>query len=85
MKKTKKNIIKNNSNLSNIDQRYCRCLIKVLSKKINSPYAICTNSVYNLQNKKRNKVVNCVSNYNFTHFSKNQLSNYANKNKYYKK
>ena len=74
--KSKKNLIKKKSNLLKIEERYCRCLIKVRSKKIKSPYAICTNSVYNLQNKKRNKIIDCSSNYNYTNFSKNQLINY---------
>ena len=35
--------------LTNREQRYCRCLTKVRNKGIKYPYAICTNSIYNLQ------------------------------------
>lgn len=71
-------IIKTNSKLSFIEKRYCRCLVKVKSRKIKNPYGICTSSVYNKQNKKRTKRVNCSKNYNFKNFTKSQL-------KYYKK
>lgn len=73
-----KKIIKTNSKLSSIEKRYCRCLVKVKSSKIKNPYGICTSSVYNKQNKKRTKRVNCSKNYNFKNFTKSQL-------KYYKK
>ena len=41
--------------LTKKEKKYCRCLIHVRSKKIKNPYGICTNSVYNLQKKKRKK------------------------------
>ena len=75
----KKNI--KNIKLLPIEKRYCRCLMKVRSKKIKNPYAICTNSVYNLQGKKRTKVVNCSKNYNFNKFTIKQLRSYAKSKK----
>ena len=59
------------------EQRYCRCLVKVRATGIRNPYAICTNSVYNLQKKKRKKTVLCSLNYNFEKFTKPQLLNYV--------
>jgi hypothetical protein len=48
----------------------------VRSKKIKSPYGICTNSVFNLQGKKRSKI-NCGKNYNFNNFTVDELRLYA--------
>lgn len=67
------------SKLTNREQRYCRCLIKVRSKGIRNPYAICTNSVYNLQKKKRKTIVKCTDNYNFTKMTLKQLQSYSRK------
>jgi hypothetical protein len=61
-KKNNKNK-KKKTKLSSIEKRYCRCLIKVRSRKIQNPYGICTSSVYNKQNKKRTKIVKCGKNY----------------------
>ena len=72
------NIIKVYSKLSSKEKKYCRCLVKVKSNKIKNPYGICTSSIYNKQNKKRKKRINCSKNYNFKNFNKTQL-------KYYKK
>ena len=38
-----------------------------------SPYGICTNSVYNLQGKTRNKVVECSKYYDFSKYSVTML------------
>ena len=62
--------------LSPRERRYCRCLVHVRTKKI-KPYGICTNSVYNLQKKKRTKRVYCSKNYNFDSFTVKELRHYA--------
>ena len=54
--------------LSFVEKKYCSCLMKVRNTKFN-PYGICTNSVYNLQGLKRNKVVECGKYYNFTKYT----------------
>ena len=79
--KSKKNhtILKKKSNLSAREKRYCRCIIKLRSKGIKNPYGICTNSVYNLQTKKRTKVVKCSENYDITKLNLKQLQYYAKK------
>jgi hypothetical protein len=51
-------MIKKKSKLTNREKRYCRCLIKVRTKGIQNPYAICTNSVYNLQKKSAKQLLN---------------------------
>jgi hypothetical protein len=79
-KNTKKhNIFKSKSNLSKREKRYCRCIIKLNTKGIKNPYGICTNSVYNLQNKKRTKVVKCSKNYDLNKLTLKQLRYYAKK------
>ena len=59
-------------NLTKLEKRYCSCLMKVRNTKLN-PYGICTNSVYNLQGKTRNKVVECSKYYDFSKYSVNML------------
>lgn len=59
-------------NLNNREKRYCSCLMKVRDTKLN-PYGICTNSVYNLQGKTRNKVVECSKYYDFSKYSVSML------------
>ena len=82
--KTKKKI-KIKAKLNAIERRYCSCLISVRSKKIKSPYGICTSSVYNKKKKKRKKRVPCGPNYNFNNFSINELRSYAREKKLLKK
>ena len=88
----KKSYFKKGSRLSDRERRYCRCIIKVRSQGIRSPYAICTNSVYNRQGTVRNKRVSCTKNINFKNLSLKELRNQAVKsniniktpnNKYY--
>ena len=55
-------------NLSFVEKKYCSCLMKVRNTKFN-PYGICTNSVYNLQGLKRNKVVECGKYYDFSQYT----------------
>tara|TARA_B110000238_G_scaffold182407_1_gene208150 strand:+ start:25 stop:336 length:312 start_codon:yes stop_codon:yes gene_type:complete len=71
------NKLKKKNYLTSRGKKYCRCLIHVRSKKIRSPYAICTNSVFNLQNKKRSSKTKCGKNYNFKNFSVSELRLYA--------
>ena len=63
--------------LTKREERYCRCITKLRNKGVKVPYAICTNSVYNLQGIKRTRNVPCSLNYNFEKFSKSQLINYV--------
>ena len=64
------------------EDRYCRCLMKVRATlKRGTPYAICTNSVYSLQKKKRTKRVECSKFYNFKKYSLKQLKAYAKEKK----
>ena len=76
----KKNKLKKTNRLTPLEKKYCRCLIYVRSKK-NSPYGICTSSVYNKQKKKRTKTVKCGDIYNFKQFSLEELKLYAKEKK----
>ena len=67
-KKKKKIYSKKNSKLTEIEKKYCRCLIKV---KDENPYGICTSSVYNKQGHTRNKIVKCSENYDFKNLTMN--------------
>jgi hypothetical protein len=67
-KKKKYNKIFKTKNLSFVEKKYCSCLMKVRNTKFN-PYGICTNSVYNLQGLKRNKVVECGKYYDFSNYT----------------
>ena len=75
-----KSKLKKKTFLSRREQKYCRCLIHVRSSKL-SPYGICTNSVYNLQKKKRKRIVPCSKNYNFSRFTLEELRLYAKEKK----
>lgn len=76
-----KEIFKKKSKLSNREKRYCSCVFKLKLKNDINPYAICTSSVYNKQNKKRNKVIHCSENINFNKISKSNLAKYARSKK----
>tara|TARA_B110000261_G_C13057123_1_gene346628 strand:- start:60 stop:470 length:411 start_codon:yes stop_codon:yes gene_type:complete len=54
--------------LSDVEKRYCSCLMKVRKTKFN-PYAICTDSVYNKQGLTRSKVINCGKYYDFSKYT----------------
>ena len=69
-------MFKKNSNLSTVQRKYCSCLLKVRSKK-NSPYGICTKSVYGSRNLKRNKTIKCSKTYKISSLTKKQLYNLA--------
>lgn len=84
-------MIKKKSKLSNLEKKYCRCLIKVRgnSKKLNrnkiiNPYGICTHSVYKLKGLKRNKNIECLKNIDINHLSFNQLKAYSIEKKIYR-
>lgn len=73
-------MFKKKTRLSKREKKYCSCLMKVRGKskklkrdKIDAPYGICTNSVYNLQNKKRTKRISCLKNYDLSRFTFLQL------------
>ena len=66
--------------LTNLEKRYCSCLMKVRNTKLN-PYGICTNSVYNLQGKTRNKVVECSKYYDFSKYSVSMLKQFLKEKK----
>ena len=67
------------------DKKYCSCLMKVRGtlKKSNprSPYAICTSSIYNKQNRKRTKRIKCSKYYKFSQYNMRQLGHYAKEKK----
>ena len=46
-------MFKKNNKLSNVERKFCSCLVKVRSKKIKNPYGICTSSVYGSRKIKR--------------------------------
>ena len=77
-----KNIL-DKAKLTKKERKYCSCLMKVRgksyqkTKKLISPYAICTNSIYNRHKKKRNKVVKCTKYYKFKNYSLQYLQAYA--------
>ena len=53
-------------NLTAAEQRYCRCLLRLeAGGKIDSPYGVCTNSVFSKKNRKRGRIPPCSENYNF--------------------
>ena len=68
MKTKKYNKLFKTKNLSFVEKKFCSCLMKVRNTKFN-PYGICTNSVYNLQGLKRNKVVECGKYYDFSKYT----------------
>ena len=79
-------MIKKKSKLLEIEKKYCSCLIKVRSNllyknkssnKIINPYGICTKSIYGSKNKKRDRVIRCLNNYDFNKMTHNQLKGYA--------
>ena len=78
-----KNIFLDKAKLTKKERKYCSCLMKVRgksyqkTKKITSPYAICTNSLYNREKKKRNKIVKCSKYYKFKNYSLQYLQAYA--------
>ena len=73
-------MFKKNSKLNNIQRKYCSCLVKVRSKK-NTPYGICTNSVYGSRKLKRRENVKCSKTYKLTSLTNNQLINLAKEKK----
>ena len=88
MKKDKysyKKTIKNTSKLSKREKKYCSCLMKVRAtlKKRNprAPYAICTNSLYNAQNLKRTKRIDCSKFYEFNNIKLKNLREFAREKK----
>ena len=84
-------MIKKKSKLSSIEQKYCRCLVKVRGKskklkknQVINPYGICTNSVYILKGLKRNKNIECLKNIDFNKLTFNQIKGFALEKKIYK-
>jgi hypothetical protein len=75
-----KSKLKKKTFLNRREQKYCRCLVHVRSSKM-SPYGICTNSVYNLQKKKRKRIVPCSKNYDFNLFTVEEIRLYAKEKK----
>ena len=73
-------MFKKKSNLSNIQRKYCSCLVKVRSKKI-KPYGICTKSVYGSRNLKRKETIKCSKTYKLTNMTKIQLMALAKEKK----
>ena len=69
-----------NSNLNQLNKKYCSCLMKV-RKTQNNPYGICTNAVYSSKKSIRNKVVDCAKHYNFEVYDLKTLKAYAKEKK----
>ena len=67
--------------LSSREKKYCSCLMKVRSKRIQNPYGICTSSVYGKGDKIRNKVIECTPHYNFKKYPLKYLKLYAKEKK----
>ena len=67
--------------LDKVEKKYCSCLMKVRSKKINNPYGICTNAVYGSRNSIRDRVVNCAKYYDFKKYNLKTLKLYAKEKK----
>ena len=71
------------SNKRTKEQKYCSCLMKVRgntykkTRKVISPYGICTNSLYNRQKEKRNKLIRCSGYYDFKKYDIDYLRAYA--------
>ena len=80
MKTKKYNKLFKTKKLSFVEKKYCSCLMKVRNTKFN-PYGICTNSVYNLQGLKRNKVVECGKYYDFSNYTVPMLKFFLNEKK----
>ena len=87
VKKEKPLKLKNFQSFSNLERKYCSCLMKVrgrdykLSKKnfklpLN-PHGICTNALYNRRGLKRTKVVKCSKLYMFNKYPKKYIVAYA--------
>ena len=87
VKKEKPLQLKRFQSFSNLEKKYCSCLMKVrgrdykLSKKnfklpLN-PHGICTNALYNRRGLKRTKVVKCSKLYMFNKYPKQYIVAYA--------
>ena len=87
VKKEKPLQLKRFQSFSNLEKKYCSCLMKVrgrdykLSKKnfklpLN-PHGICTNVLYNRRGLKRTKVVKCSKLYMFNKYPKQYIVAYA--------
>jgi hypothetical protein len=70
-----------NKGLDKVEKKYCSCLMKVRSKKVNNPYGICTNSVYGSRNSVRDRVINCSKHYDFKKYNLKTLKLYAKEKK----
>lgn len=66
--------------LSDIEERYCRCLVHVATEGgTTNPYAVCTSSVYNKHSpsKHRSRIPPCSENYNFSKMKRSDLEGYV--------
>ena len=61
-------IVLKTKKLSDVEKRYCSCLMKVRKTNFN-PYGICTDSIYNKQGMTRNKIVECGKYYDFSKYT----------------
>ena len=73
-KMNSKKVLRTNK-LSNIEKKYCSCLMKVRDTQT-SPYGICTSSIYNKQGLKRNKMIKCGKYYDFSAYTVPMLKKY---------
>lgn len=75
-----KDIFKKHARLSKDGRKYCSCLLSLRDKGVNSPYGICTHSVYVTQGKERHNV-DCQMNYNYDKLNMKQLKSLAREKK----
>jgi hypothetical protein len=68
----------NKNNLTEIEKKYCSCLMHV-RPKIKNSYGICTKSIYN--KKRRDKVINCDLYYDYNKYSKKELDAFSKEKK----
>ncbi len=86
MKSNKSQMFVKRTPLTKRERKYCSCLLDVRDKQEEqktkyNPYAVCTNSVYTSQGKRRNKFVNCGAAYNYEKLPAKSLRNLAKEKK----
>ncbi len=86
MKSNKSQMFVKRTPLTKRERKYCSCLLDVRDKQEEqktkyNPYAVCTNSVYTSQGKRRNKFVNCETSYDYEKLPVKSLRNLAKEKK----
>ena len=76
-------IFRKRAPLTKRERKYCSCLLKVRDKtqtKAN-PYAVCTSSIYSQQGVRRQKTVDCDTNYEYEKIPLKMLQSLAKEKK----